>query len=197
MNDFLTGQAVVEGQPVGTFYSYKFVGLSSEDGGPIFEDWEDRQSEIENLNNYEAYTKVLVPSGKREPDITGSLSNTFTYKQWRLGITFTYSFGASTRLFRLYDGFTGGYSSEANVNRDLMDRWQRPGDEAHNGCGLPVPGCSRCFPASLPSWAVATAVTGSMPTTGVAATSTQALGSVATHGPCTITPQPVWSVPTM
>ena len=131
LNDFLTGQAVVEGQPVGTFYSYKFVGLSSEDGGPIFEDWEDRQSEIENLNNYEAYTKVLVPSGKREPDITGSLSNTFTYKQWRLGITFTYSFGASTRLFRLYDGFTGGYSSEANVNRDLMDRWQRPGDEAH------------------------------------------------------------------
>ena len=131
LHDFLNGTAVVEGQPVGTFYSYKFVGLSSEDGGPIFEDWEDRQSEIENLNNYEAYTKVLVPSGKREPDITGSLSNTFTYKQWRLGVTFTYAFGASTRLFRLYDDFTGGYSSEANVSRDLMDRWQKPGDEKH------------------------------------------------------------------
>ena len=131
LQDFLNGTAVVEGQPVGTFYSYKFVGLSSEDGGPIFEDWEDRQSEIENLNNYEAYTKVLVPSGKREPDITGSVTNTFTYKQWRLGVTFTYAFGASTRLFRLYDGFTGGYSSEANVSRDLMNRWQRPGDEAH------------------------------------------------------------------
>lgn len=131
LQDFLNGTAVVEGQPVGTFYSYKFVGLSSVDGGPVFEDWEDRQSEIENLNNYEAYTKVLVPSGKREPDITGSVSNTFTYKQWRLGVTFTYSFGASTRLFRLYDGFTGGYSSEANVSRDLMNRWQKPGDEAH------------------------------------------------------------------
>lgn len=130
LNDFLTGRAVVEGQPVGTFYSYKFVGLSSEDGGPVFEDWEDRQNELMNLDNYEAYTKVLVPSGKREADVTGSINNTFTYKQWRLGITLTYAFGAKTRLFRLFDGFTGGYSSEANVRRDLLDRWQRPGDEA-------------------------------------------------------------------
>ena len=131
LNDFLNGNAVVKGQPVGTFYSYKFVGLSSQDGGPILDDWEDRQSELENLNNYDAYTRVLVPSGKREPDLTGSISNTFTYKQWRLGITCTYAFGASTRLFRIYDGFTGGYSSEANVSRDLLSRWQRPGDESH------------------------------------------------------------------
>lgn len=131
LNDFLNGTAVVKGQPVGTFYSYKFVGLSSQDGGPILDDWEDRQSELENLNNYDAYTRVLVPSGKREPDLTGSVSNTFTYKQWRLGITCTYAFGASTRLFRLYDGFTGGYSSEANVSRDLLGRWQRPGDESY------------------------------------------------------------------
>ena len=131
LNDFLNGRAVVEGQSVGTFYSYKFIGLSSEDGGPIFEDWEDRQNELMNLDNYDAYTKVLVPSGKREADITGSINNTFTYKQWRLGITLTYAFGAKTRLFRLFDDFTGGYSSEANVSRDLLDRWQRPGDEAH------------------------------------------------------------------
>ena len=131
LSDFLNGTAVVEGQPVGTFYSYQFVGLSSEDGGPIFEDWEDRQNELKNLNNYEAYTRVLVPSGKREPDVTGSFTNTFTYRQWRLGVTFTYAFGASTRLFRLFDGFTGGYSSEANVSRDLLNRWQKPGDEAH------------------------------------------------------------------
>ena len=131
LQDFLNGTAVVEGQPVGTFYSYQFKGLSSEDGGPIFDDWEDRQSELLNLSNYDAYTRVLVPSGKREADITGSINNTFTYKQWRLGITLTYAFGAKTRLFRLFDSFTSGYSSEANVSRDLLDRWMRPGDEAH------------------------------------------------------------------
>lgn len=129
--DFLNGTAVVEGQPVGTFYSYKFIGLSSMDGGPIFEDWEDRQSELKNLNNYEAYTRVLVPSGKREADLTGSVGNTFTYRQWRLGVNLTYAFGAKTRLFRLFDSFTSSYSSESNVSRDLLDRWMKPGDEAH------------------------------------------------------------------
>ena len=129
LTDFLNGTAIVEGQPVGTFYSYQFVGLSSVDGGPVFEDWEDRQSELKNLSNYDAYTKVLVPSGKREADLTGSLFNTFTYRQWRLGVNLTYAFGASTRLFRLFDGMGSSYSSEANVNRDLLNRWMKPGDE--------------------------------------------------------------------
>lgn len=137
LDDFLTGSAVVEGQPVGTFYSYRFIGLSPVDGGPVFDDWEDRFTEISNADNYTTYTKVLTPSGKREPDITGSINNTFTYKQWRLGVTLLYNLGAKTRLFRLFDGIGGtstgssNYSSEANINRDLMDRWMKPGDEQH------------------------------------------------------------------
>lgn len=132
LSDFLAGSAVVEGQPIGTFYSYRFVGLSPVDGGPVFEDWEDRYTEISNSDNYSTYTRVLTPSGKREPDITGSINNTFTYKQWRLGITLLYNMGAKTRLFRLFDGVNGnGYSSEQNVSRDLMDRWMKPGDERH------------------------------------------------------------------
>ena len=120
----------MQGQPIGTFYSYRFMGLSPVDGGPVFDDWEDRYTEISNADNYSTYTRVLIPSGKREPDITGSINNTFTYKQWRLGITLLYSMGAKTRLFRLFDGVNGnGYSSELNVNRDLMDRWMKPGDE--------------------------------------------------------------------
>lgn len=130
LNDFLTGQAVVEGQPVGTFYSYKFIGLNPTNGGPLFDDWEDRKSEIANADEYTTYTKVLAASGRRDPNVTGSLSNTFTYKQWRLGATLLYNFGAKTRLFRLFDGINGSdYSSESNVSRDLLNRWQKPGDE--------------------------------------------------------------------
>lgn len=132
LDDFLTGTAVVEGQPIGTFYSYRFAGLSPVDGGPLFEDWQDRYSELANADNYTTYTKVLTPSGRREPDITGSITNTLTYKQWRLGITLLYNMGAKTRLFRLFDSLNGsGYSSEANVNRDLLNRWMKPGDELH------------------------------------------------------------------
>lgn len=131
LEDFLNGNAVVKGQAVGTFYSYVFAGLSPLDGGPLFEDYEDRQSQISQATKYDLYTTVLTASGKREPDVTGSFSSTLSYKQWRLAATFLYNFGAKTRLFRLFDGVNGGgYSSEANVSRDLLNRWMKPGDEA-------------------------------------------------------------------
>lgn len=131
LSNFLNGTAVVEGQPVGTFYSYKFMGLSPVNGGPIIDDMEERQMELNGGDKYTVYTKVLVPSGVRQPDLTGSINNTFTYKQWRLGTTFLYNFGAKTRLFRLYDnaGSDGQYNAENNVRRDFLDRWQKPGDE--------------------------------------------------------------------
>lgn len=129
LSDFLNGTAVVKGQPIGTFYSYKFVGLSPVDGGPLFDDWEERQSELVGLSKYDTYTKVLVPTGKRDPDITGSITNTFNYKQWRLGITMNYSLGASTRLFRLMEDFVSGYNAEMNINRDMLSAWKKPGDE--------------------------------------------------------------------
>ena len=128
----LSGTTVVEGQPVGTFYSYRFAGLSPVDGGPYFYDWEDRWNELKDRGNYFIYTSVLTPSGRREPDITGSFNNTITYRQWRLGFTLLYNLGAKTRLFRLFDGLNGtSYSSEQNVSRDMLDRWMKPGDEQH------------------------------------------------------------------
>ena len=129
LEDFLDGTAVVDGYPVGTFWSYKFLGLNPMDGGPLFEDWEDRAPEVANKDKYYGYTRLLVPTGQRDPDVTGSINNTFTYKEWRLGFSLLYNFGARTRLFRLYDDIVNGYSSEANVNRDLLSRWKEPGDE--------------------------------------------------------------------
>lgn len=131
LQDFLNGTAIVKGQPIGTFYSYKFVGLSPVDGGPLFDDWSDRRSELEGLSKYDTYTKVLVASGKRDPDITGSITNTLSYKGWRLGITLNYNLGAKTRLFRMMDKFVNGYSAELNVNRELLNAWKKPGDELH------------------------------------------------------------------
>ncbi len=131
LSDFINGSAVVKDQAVGTFYSYRFAGLNPVDGGPLFEDWEERQQEIGIADQYTFYTSILEASGKREPDVTGSINNTFTYRQWRLGCTFLFNFGAKTRLFRLFDGVSGArqFSSETNANRDLRQRWMKPGDE--------------------------------------------------------------------
>lgn len=161
LNDFLTGSSVVEGQPIGTFYSYRFAGLSPVDGGPIIDDWEDRQVELAHSSEYDTYTRVLVASGKREPDVTGSISNTFTYKQWRLGTTLLYSFGAKTRLFRLFDGInSSAYSSESNVSRDLLDRWKKPGDEQHTNIPAVMGSNNPAYSTYTNHWSILSSWTG-------------------------------------
>ncbi len=137
LDDYLDGSAVVNGKPVGTFYSYKFVGLDPEDGGPLFDDWEDRCTELIGLKKSATYNKVLVASGRRDPDMSGSISNTLSYKSWRLGVMMNYSLGAKVRLFRIYSQTSSGSSSpgsiypEYNLNRALLNRWKKPGDELY------------------------------------------------------------------
>ena len=128
---FLNGTAVVKGHPLGTFWSYDFKGLNPENGGPLFNDWSDRKDEVEQMDKLTAYTSVLVPTGQRDPNITGSIHNTFSYKSWKLNVGLYYSLGADTRLFRVFKNFIGGYSSEINMNKALLQAWSKPGDEEH------------------------------------------------------------------
>lgn len=130
LSDFLNGTAVVEGQPLGTFYSYKFAGLSSSDGRPIIDIDDDQEAKIAEQGKYAYYTKALVASGSREPDVVGSINNTFTYKNWQLGASLLYSLGAKTRKLRLYDGYANGeFAAEYNTTRDILNRWTSAGDE--------------------------------------------------------------------
>ncbi|HRN16594.1 MAG TPA: hypothetical protein PLF38_06020 [Xylanibacter oryzae] len=82
--------------------------------------------------------KVLVNSGKRDPDITGSISSTLSYKNWRLGILMDYALGNNVRLFKVFSqdanssaSGSGNIYSEYNLNRALLNRWVKSGDEAY------------------------------------------------------------------
>lgn len=135
LDEFLNGSALVKGQSVNTFYSYRFLGLSPEDGGPLFDDYFDNQAALRGMSKYDVYTTVLEASGKRDADIQGSLTNTFRYKNWRASLGLGYSLGAKTRLFAMYGAAASGGAydskiySEKNYSRDYMKRWQHSGDE--------------------------------------------------------------------
>ncbi len=138
LNDFLNGNAIVKGKPVGTFYSYKFIGLSPVDGGPMFDDWNDHPEDLKGLSKYDTYTTVLSASGSREPIMSGNLSTMLRWRNLRLNANFVYSLGAKTRLFGMYGAGTasngvyanqGEIKSENNLSRDFLKRWQKPGDE--------------------------------------------------------------------
>ena len=58
LNDYLNGRALISGKPVGTFYSYKFLGLSPKDGRPIFDDGEEHASEMVGMTKNQFYKRA-------------------------------------------------------------------------------------------------------------------------------------------
>ncbi|WP_233556645.1 SusC/RagA family TonB-linked outer membrane protein [Odoribacter sp. AF15-53] len=137
LNDFLDGTALVKGKAVGTFYSYKFTGLSPVDGGPMFDDMGDEYDKLLNLSKYETYTRLLEASGRREPIMSGGLNTTLRYKKLRISGSFAYSLGNKVRLFGMYGQASGSNIDlttiypERNMDRMVMNRWKKPGDEKH------------------------------------------------------------------
>lgn len=127
LSDYLNGTALIKGKPVGTFYSYKFLGLNPKNGAPIFDDGEERQDELVKMTKYDLFTNILEESGNREPTMSGTFNNTFRYKNWRLNAVLTYSLGSKIRLFKLFK--SNIFVPSSNISKDLVNHWVKPGDE--------------------------------------------------------------------
>lgn len=136
LSDFLNGTALIKGKPIGTFYSYKFVGLNPNNGAPVFDDGEERQDELVKMSKYELYTNILGESGNREPTISGTFNNTLRYNNWRLNALFNYSIGSKVRLFKLFK--SNIFAPSANVSKDLVNHWSKPGDESTTNIPNPL-----------------------------------------------------------
>ena len=102
LSDYQNGTALVDGESIGTFYSYKFLGLNPENGIPLFDDYADRQHLLQGRSLEETVKMVMENSGTREPKFSGSFSNTLTYKGWSWSMNLSYSLGSKIRLFPLY-----------------------------------------------------------------------------------------------
>lgn len=131
IKDYLNGTAIMAGKSIGTFYSYKFLGLNPNNGVPMFDDYEDRQHLLAGKSLDYIVPLVMVESGNREPKFTGSLYTTLTWKQLSLNASFNYSVGSKVRLFELYAPIVSGVSSDKNVRKEFVNRWQKPGDEKY------------------------------------------------------------------
>lgn len=127
--DYLNGTAIIDGKPIGTFYSYEFLGLNPHDGSPVFDDYADKMHLLRDKGIAELIPMVMTESGNREPKFHGSFYTTLTWKQLSLNMNFNYSVGSKIRLFPLYKPIISGISSDKNVRKELLDRWREPGDE--------------------------------------------------------------------
>ena len=131
INDYLNGTAIMAGKSIGTFYSYRFLGLNPNNGTPMFDDYEDRQHLLAGKTLDYVVPLVMAESGNRDPKFTGSLYSTLTWKQLSLNMSFNYSVGSKVRLFELYGPIKSGVSSDKNVRKEFVNRWQKPGDEEY------------------------------------------------------------------
>ena len=129
MYDFLNGYAVIDGKPISTFYSYKYLGLDPKTGVPLFDDWQDRQHLLLGKTVANVIMTVLEDSGCRDPFISGSLNNNVSWKNWNLSFNLYYSLGSKIRLFEMYESINDGVSSINNVRKEFVNRWMVPGDE--------------------------------------------------------------------
>ena len=133
-------QILKEGYPLSAFWSYSFAGLDGSNGKPMFNYVEVPDEEKSKSIDPTTY---LVYSGETEPYFTGGLGFSFRYKSLSLNTSFSLLLGSKKRLPSPYSDFQGSGSMmpdpTKNVNRDLLNRWQKPGDEAYTNIpGLPT-----------------------------------------------------------
>ncbi|MDA3615830.1 SusC/RagA family TonB-linked outer membrane protein [Polluticaenibacter yanchengensis] len=112
---------IIVGYPVGTNFVSRYYGVDPVDGLPIWYDAQGKLTKTFSLDN-------RVPVGKVIPDYVGGVNTALRYKQFELSALFTYVIGGN-----LYDGSAkrqAGIITDWNIRRDLLDRWQNPGDDA-------------------------------------------------------------------
>ena len=124
--DMITGTGfTMAGYPVRSLFSMDFQGLN-EEGLPTFIN-EDGEVTVSDINFQERDKKDhLVYEGPTDPTITGSFGNIFSYKNFKLNVFMTYSFG---NVLRLDPVFSNRYSDLDAMPKEFKNRWTNAGDE--------------------------------------------------------------------
>lgn len=123
-----------EGHSIYDYWLIDWYGVDPTDGTALYV-----ADNIEDPNNRIIGTDTLTSninnaryhySGSAIPDIYGSFTNTFTYKNFDLGFMFTYSVGGLVLDYNYASIMSSGdYGTALSV--DILDRWQKPGDKTN------------------------------------------------------------------
>lgn len=124
-------QRIIEGQPIGTFFTYKWAGYN-ENGESVFYQYDKSDADtfgdviVDEDGNPVLTTdpaaKDRVIVGNAQPKLTMGWNNTLTWKNWDLNLFFTGVFGQTIyNEPRAFYSWTGNVTSGRNVLADLRD----------------------------------------------------------------------------
>lgn len=114
------------GNAVRGLYSFRFAGLTHEEGIPTFYDKNGKPTQTVNFQSIEY--DHLKYEGTVDPKVTGGLSNQFRYGPLALSVFLTYQFG---NVIRLNPAYRASYNDLSTMPIAMKDRWRQRGDEEH------------------------------------------------------------------
>ena len=109
------------GQPIGAFYTLKFIGVDEQTGQAKFDD-------LNKDGSITAADRQIV--GSPHPDYYGGLRNQLSWKGFDVNSFFEFSRGAEVfNLIRLFADDGGCFTDNKFAN--ILNRWQKPGDKTN------------------------------------------------------------------
>ncbi len=111
--------AVLQGQPLGTFWGLKYLGVDPATGDALYEDIND-DGRISTLDG-----QVI---GNAQPKLYGGVTNRFSYKGFELNVFFQFTYGNKVLNFTKTSTLNTGANLQDNQTVDALRRWKNEGD---------------------------------------------------------------------
>ena len=112
--------SVRQGQPIGVFWSRKYAGVDPANGDALY------FTEDGSTTNDPSEAPLQVV-GNPNPDYTGGITNTFSFKGFDLSVLGQFVYGNDVyNSAGIYQSINGDYPD--NQTLDQLERWQNPGD---------------------------------------------------------------------
>jgi len=110
---------VLPGQPLGTFWGLKFLGVDPATGDAIYED-------INGDGRITPDDGQVI--GNAQPLLFGGLTNRISYKGFELNVFFQFSYGNKVLNLTNTTLMNTGADIQNNQSKKALQRWRKPGD---------------------------------------------------------------------
>jgi TonB-linked SusC/RagA family outer membrane protein len=111
--------AILKGEPLGTFYGLNYLGVNPATGDAMYED--------ANLDGIISASDAMA-IGNAQPLVTGGVTNSFSYMGFDVMVLFNFSVGNKILNLTKQSLVNMGADLNSNQTREALRRWQKPGD---------------------------------------------------------------------
>ncbi len=116
-----------QGEVKDAYYLVRWAGVDPATGAPM---WYDKNGNL--TFTYSTDNRVILKESP-DPIVTGSLSNTFSYRDFSFNFMLNYSVGGHSLSALKRTGLSDGYdATSTNFDIDAIDHWSKPGDLSVN-----------------------------------------------------------------